>query len=308
MQVLLFRPPDLGGSSAFLHSLNTKARPRAGSLQRLIVRASPTPKSPQKGIFRRSFDRKSNLAKEAGRGGGCARISKPTWSSLHVHRRLHFSLVKLKDGLEHSNHIRKTSLPILILYSQTSCRFIPPPSALRPSLSALRSPLTTPPPSIFQLLGYSILSSATLFYNMHPPDSCQEDQLNDPTKNPNALLFDEKGDANWYEIEGGNSHKSEDVTGPSNEKIEEPKKIKDLDVSAWLEETRQLTDEARGSYRLLVVENPWGHPTKFPMMKESLELMLCTWGFPPLHDLLHAIRHGGSAVFEAGSNGRRSMT
>lgn len=143
---------------------------------------------------------------------------------------------------------------------------------------------------------------------MNPPDSCQKDQLDDPTKYPNAFLFDEKGDAVWYKIEGGIPHKREDVTGPSHEKTEEPKKIKDFDVSTWIEETQQLTDEARGSYRLVVIENPTGHPTKFPMMKDSLNLMLCKWGFPPLHELLHAIRNGGSAVFKAGSTGRRSMT
>jgi hypothetical protein len=142
---------------------------------------------------------------------------------------------------------------------------------------------------------------------MNPPDSCQEDQLNDRTMYPNVLLFDEKGDAGWYKIEGGIPHKSEDVTGPSDEKIEEPKKIKDFDVSTWLEENRQLMTEARGSYRLVVVENPYGHPTKFPMMKDRLNLMLCEWGFPPLHELVYAIRHGGSTVFNASSNGRRSM-
>jgi hypothetical protein len=142
---------------------------------------------------------------------------------------------------------------------------------------------------------------------MNPPDSCQEDQLNDPAKCPNALLFDEKGDASWYKIEGGIPHKSEDVTSPSHQNMEEPQKIKDFDVSTWLEETRQLTDEARGSYHLVVVENPSGHPTKFPMMKDSLNLILCEWGFPPLHELLHAIRNGGSAVFKASYNGRRSM-
>ena len=130
---------------------------------------------------------------------------------------------------------------------------------------------------------------------MSPPDSCQEDQLNDPTKCPSAFRFDEKGNASWYKIN-------------AREKIGEPKKIKDFKVSEWLEETQQLTDEARGSYRLVVVENPWGHPTKFPMMKDHLNLMLSTWGFPPLHELLHAIRYGGSAVFKASSSGRTSMT
>jgi hypothetical protein len=151
---------------------------------------------------------------------------------------------------------------------------------------------------------------------MNTPESCQECQLNDPTKCPNASLFDEredflfddKEDASWYKIEGGIPNKSEDVTGPSDEKIEEPREIKDFDVSAWLEETQQLTYEARGSYRLVVVENPHGYPTKFPMTKDRLNLMLCKWRFPPLHELLHSIRNGGCAVFKASSNGHRSMT
>jgi hypothetical protein len=92
---------------------------------------------------------------------------------------------------------------------------------------------------------------------MQLPYSCQEDQLNDPTEYPDWFLVDEKGDASWHKIEGGIPHPSEDVTGPSHEKIEEPKKIKDSELSAWLEETRRLTNEARGSYRLVVVENPW---------------------------------------------------
>jgi hypothetical protein len=137
---------------------------------------------------------------------------------------------------------------------------------------------------------------------MSSPDSLEKDQLNDHTKGPNTLRFDEKGNASWSKIEGGVPRKTEVVKGISHEKI------KDFKVSEWLEETQKLTDEARGSYRLVVVENPWGHPTKFPMSKDHLNLMLCTWEFPPLHELLHAIRNGGSAVFEASSNGRKSMT
>jgi hypothetical protein len=35
-QVVVFRPPDSGGSSAVLHGLNTEARARANSLQRFL--------------------------------------------------------------------------------------------------------------------------------------------------------------------------------------------------------------------------------------------------------------------------------
>jgi hypothetical protein len=143
---------------------------------------------------------------------------------------------------------------------------------------------------------------------MHRTDSCQEDQLNDATGYSNVLQYDETGDASWYKVEGGIRHKSEDMTGPGRGKIENPPKIRDFEVPAWLEETRRLTDEARGSYRLVVVENPSGPTTKFPITKDRLSLMLRTWEFPPLRELLHAIHYGGSAVFKASSNGRRSMT
>jgi hypothetical protein len=164
--------------------------------------------------------------------------------------------------------------------------------------TALRCPPTPSPISSCQAILFSVLPLYTLdFYIMNPPNPCQEDQL---------FPFDETGDASWYKFEGVIPHKSEDAKSPSHEKPEEPKKIKDFDVSTWLEETRKLTDEARGLYRLVIVENPFpGHPPTFPMKKDRLDVMLCEWGFPPLHELLHAIRNGGSAVFKA--DGRRSM-
>ena len=142
---------------------------------------------------------------------------------------------------------------------------------------------------------------------MNPLDCYQEDQLNDAAKHPNVLGFDEDGDASWYKIEGEVSYKTKVAADISHKKLDEPK-TKDFKVSEWLEENRELTYEARGSYRLVVVENSSGHPTKFPIMKGHLNLMLNTWGFPPLHEILHAIRYGGSAVFQASPNSSRSMT
>jgi hypothetical protein len=106
------------------------------------------------------------------------------------------------------------------------------------------------------------------------------------------LKFDEAGCASYYEIKNGCQ---------SNEGMPT---MQTFNVSDFLRETKQQNEATRDSCRLLVIENPTKYEyLRFPMKQDTFECMRVKWGFPPQHELSHAIFAGGCAIFKPTAEG-----
>jgi len=68
-------------------------------------------------------------------------------------------------------------------------------------------------------------------------------------------------------------------------------------------------DPVKTGLRLLVVRNMTERSNiKFPMKKETLQILLNQWDFPPLDEILYALHAGGSAVFKPCSSDAKRIS